>query len=48
MLTDDILRGDYDKDYDYFLVERAGAILDAVRVNITEARASILKQFGIS
>lgn len=48
MLTDDLLRGDYDKDYDYFLVERAGAILNAVRVNITEVRASILKQFGIS
>jgi hypothetical protein len=48
MLTDDLLGGDYDKNYDYFLAETAGAILDAVRVHITEARATILKQFDLS
>jgi hypothetical protein len=48
MVTDELLSGDYDKNYDYFLEERAEAILEAVRVNITEEKADILKQFGIS
>jgi hypothetical protein len=47
MLRDDLLSGDYDKNYDYFLNERAEAILNAVRVNIDNVRAGILKQFGI-
>jgi hypothetical protein len=42
-----LLSGDYDKNYDYFLNERAEAILNAVRVNIDNVRAGILKQFGI-
>jgi hypothetical protein len=48
MLTDDLLGGDYDKNYDFFLEERAEAILDAMRVNITEPRAEIFKRFGNS
>lgn len=48
MLTDDLLGGDYDKNYDYFLEERVETILDAMRINITEPRAEILKRFGNS
>jgi hypothetical protein len=48
MLDVDILSGDYDKNYDYFLSERADAILNAIHRNITEARTGILEQFGIS
>jgi hypothetical protein len=48
MLNVDILSGDYDKNYDYFLSERADAILNAIHKNITEARTGILEQFGIS
>jgi hypothetical protein len=48
MLNEDLLSGDYDKNYDYFLIERADMILGAIRKNITEVRASILKQFGVS
>jgi hypothetical protein len=46
MLSVDLLSGDYDKIYDYFLNERAEAILNAVRVNIDDVRADIVKQFG--
>ena len=48
MLNEDLLTGDYDKNYDYFLNERANMILDAIRRNITEAKASILRQLGLS
>jgi hypothetical protein len=48
MLSDDILTGDYDKNYDFFLDERAEAILGAIRVNITEARADILGRLSTS
>jgi hypothetical protein len=46
MLTADLLDGEYDKNYDFFLEERAEEILGAMRVNISEARAEILRQFG--
>jgi hypothetical protein len=45
MLTDDLLGGDYDKNYDFFLEERAEAVLEAMRINIIEPRAEIIKQF---
>lgn len=48
MLNVDVLSGDYDKNYDYFLSERSDLILKAINKNIAEARASILKQFGLS
>jgi hypothetical protein len=48
MLNGDLLSGDYDKNYDYFVSERADAILAAIRTNITEARAEVLKQYGLS
>jgi hypothetical protein len=48
MLSGDLLSGDYDKNYDYFLSERSDAILDAIRTNIAEARADVLKQFGLA
>lgn len=48
MLKEDILSGDYDKNYDYFLNERSEMILEAIRKHITEARAGFLKRFGIS
>ncbi len=34
MLSTDLLNGDYDKNYDYFLSERSDAILNAIRVAI--------------
>jgi hypothetical protein len=46
MLNVDLLSGDYDKNYDYFLNERAEAILNAVGVNIDDVRADIVNQFG--
>jgi len=48
MLSDDILTGDYDKNYEYFLIERGDEILGAITRNITEPRAAIVKQFGLS
>ena len=46
MLTDDLLSGDYDENYDYFLEERASAILQAIKTNILEPKAAVLKQFN--
>ena len=48
MLSDDLLRGDYDRNYEFFLIERAEAILGAVTRNITEPRVRALGQFGLS
>ena len=48
MLSAELLNGDLDNNYDYFLEERAEAILGAVRTNITEERASILAEHDIS
>jgi hypothetical protein len=46
MLRNGLLCGEYDKNYDFFLLERAEAILHALSKNVTEAREGILKQFG--
>jgi hypothetical protein len=46
MLRGDLLSGD--DNYDYFLSERSDAVLEAIRTNITEARADALKQFGLA
>jgi hypothetical protein len=46
LLSNDLLAGDYDTNYDFFLEERAGEILDALRVHVTEVREGILKSAG--
>jgi hypothetical protein len=48
MLPGDLLSGEYDKNYDYFISERSDAILLAIRRYITEARAEVLKQHNLS
>jgi hypothetical protein len=48
MIKGDLLSGDYDKIYDYFVSERADAILAAIRTHIIEAKAEVLKQHGLS
>ena len=48
MLNTDLLTGDYDKMYDYFLAERAGTIFAAIDENVTVMRTSILNQFAMS
>jgi len=42
MLSDELLTGDYDKNYDIFLSERADAILGAIRRHLTEPRAGLI------
>jgi hypothetical protein len=46
MLSADLLSGDYDKSYDYFLSERSDAILSAIRTNILEPKEELLKRFS--
>ena len=46
MISIDVLSGDYDSNYDYFLSERGDKILDAMRRNILDPRAELLKRFG--
>lgn len=48
LLTEELLTGDYDKNYDFFLEERAGEILDALRVHVTEVKKGILASSGVS
>jgi hypothetical protein len=48
LLDGGLLSGAYDKNYDYFILERSDAILAAIRINITEARAAVLQQYGLS
>jgi hypothetical protein len=48
MLPGELLSGDYDKNYDYFISERSDAVLSAIRRYITEARADVLKQHNLS
>jgi hypothetical protein len=45
MLSRDLLGGEYDKNYDFFLEERAGEILSAMRVHITEERTDVIRRF---
>lgn len=42
MLHEDILSGDYDRNYDYFLSERGEAILKAIRKNIAARSAGLI------
>jgi hypothetical protein len=48
MLSVDLLSGDYDANYDYFISERSDAILQAIRINITGPRTDTLRQFDRS
>ena len=45
MISADLLSGDYDSNYDYFLSERGDMILAAMRRHILEPRVNILKRF---
>ncbi len=46
MLSSDLLSGDYDTNYDFFLNERASLILSAINKNITEPKAVLLKKYS--
>jgi hypothetical protein len=46
MISPDLLGGDYDQSYDYFLSERADAILQAIQRHVLQPRANILTKFG--
>jgi hypothetical protein len=46
LLSEELLTGDYDKNYDYFLEERADQILDALRVNVTDVKGAILASYA--
>lgn len=46
LLTEELLTGDYDKNYDLFLEERAGEILDALKVHVTDVKKDILASFA--
>jgi hypothetical protein len=48
MLSGDLLSGDYDKNYDYFISERSDSILKAIRTNITDTRSNVLSEFGLA
>jgi hypothetical protein len=48
MLNGELLSGDYDKNYDYFISERSDAVLAAIRTHITEPRVEVLKHYGLS
>jgi hypothetical protein len=46
LLSEELLSGDYDKNYDYFLDERSEEILDVLRTHVSDARESILHSSG--
>ena len=46
LLSEDLLSGDYDKNYDYFLDERSDEILDILRAHVSDARESMLHSSG--
>jgi hypothetical protein len=48
LLSAELLTGEYDKNYDYFLEERSEEILGQLRVQVTEAREHILKSAGLA
>ena len=47
LLSAELLTGEYDKNYDYFLEERSEEILGQLRVHVTEARENILKSADV-
>ncbi len=44
LLSEELLTGDYDNAYDFFLDERAGLIVDAIQRNIVDLRKSLLQE----
>jgi hypothetical protein len=48
MLDDELLDGQYDKNYEFFLQERAEAILSAMKRNIMDPRAAAIERFGLA
>jgi hypothetical protein len=48
LLGEELLTGDYDKNYDYFLDERSEEILRVLRVHVTEVRENILKSSAVA
>jgi hypothetical protein len=47
LLSEELLTGDYDTNYDFFLEERANEILNALRVHVTEMREGILNSSSL-
>jgi len=48
MLHPELLSGEYDKTYDFFILERSDAILKAIDENITQPRIVLLREFASS
>jgi hypothetical protein len=48
LIGEELLTGDYDRNYDYFLEERSEEILRVLRVHVTEARENILKSSAVA
>ena len=48
LLSEELLSGDYDKNYDYFLDERSEEILDILRAHVSDARESMLHSSGVA
>jgi hypothetical protein len=48
LLGEELLTGDYDKNYDYFLEERSEEILNVLRLHVTDVRENILKWSGVA
>jgi hypothetical protein len=47
MLREELLTGDYDKNYDFFLLERAEAILGAIARHLTGPRAGLIPSAAV-
>jgi hypothetical protein len=45
LMSRDLLGGEYDEAYDFFLDERATAILGAIKAHVLEPRAALLEQY---
>jgi hypothetical protein len=43
-LSNELLTGDYDNNYDFFLDERAGLIMDAIERNVIEQRRILVDE----
>jgi len=46
-ISEQLASGDYDREYDYFLAERAEAILQAIKVHILDERRTLLSKYGM-
>lgn len=46
LIDEEVVSGDYDKMYDYFLSERAGKILSAITDHVTGPQTEIMKKYS--